>query len=154
MVSEMISERAVRENMEAGGTVKLLLLVMCLSIMVACLMKKVLVCVAQMPKTNVESHMGITLMISFASSTFVNVTSFHGLCFWRSRGVLSSIIAALSRNLQAKNNYAVIIDVKKTVQKEIITISKKHTDLTWFVPNFDYFKIQKMWKQCTRMVKV
>ena len=100
--------------MEAGGTVKLLLPVMCLSMMVACLMKKVLVCVAQMPKTNVESHMGITLMISFASSTFVNVTSLHGLCFLRSRGVLSSIIAALSRNLQETNNRIVITDLRKT----------------------------------------
>ena len=68
--------------MDAGGIVKLFLPDTCLSMTVACLMKNVEAWAAQIPKTNTESHMGIMLMISFASSTFVNVASLHGLCFW------------------------------------------------------------------------
>lgn len=107
---EMINERAVRENIEAGGTVKL---PMCLSMTIDCLMKNVEVCVAQMPKANVESHIGITLMTSFVSSTFVNVTSLHGLCFSIARGLLSSIIAALSRKLQSKPQIRISLEIKR-----------------------------------------
>ena len=55
-----------------------------------------------MPKANVKNHIGIMLMSSFSSSTFVTVASFHGLSFSAEAFSLPrfSIIAALSRNLQ------------------------------------------------------
>lgn len=87
---------ADRPKREAGGTTKLLEILR--SKVVLCLTKKVEVWATQMPNGSVVSQIGIMLRMSFSSSTSVTVESLHGLClvdeFW-----LSSIIAALSRNL-------------------------------------------------------
>lgn len=60
-------------------------------------MKNVEDCAMQIPNGKVVSQMGIMLITSFNSSTFVTVASFHGFCF---SSIASSKIAALSRNLQ------------------------------------------------------
>lgn len=87
---------AARVKMEAGGISKWLIF----RFMEApCLMKKVEVWATQIPNGKVKTQMGIMLMMSFISSTFVTVANFHGLCFSADSPSLGSTIAALSRNL-------------------------------------------------------
>ncbi|MCI10149.1 hypothetical protein A2U01_0031241 [Trifolium medium] len=86
---------AAAEAIEAGGIVKLLLSFKFIA--AACFTKSVEACATHIPVVNDVSHIGIMFRISFVSSTLVTVANLHGLCF--SPTCLSSIIAALSRNL-------------------------------------------------------
>lgn len=87
---------APAEAMEAGGMLKVV--VRWRFMEAACLMNKVELCAMTIPLVKEVSQMGITLRISFVSSTLVNVDSLHGLMSLSST-FLSSIIAALSRHL-------------------------------------------------------
>ena len=96
MITETIIPMAARVKIEAGGTTNPLPIF--LFMMAPCLMKKVEVWEAHIPNGNVNTQMGIMLMISFSSSTLVTVASLHGLCFSAMFPSFSRI-AALSRNL-------------------------------------------------------
>ncbi|WVZ06280.1 hypothetical protein V8G54_019626 [Vigna mungo] len=64
---------------------------------VPCFTKNVAVCATHIPNGMVDTQIGIMLIISFVSSTFVTLARFQGLCFPPKLPSLTRI-AALSRN--------------------------------------------------------
>ncbi|WVZ08190.1 hypothetical protein V8G54_021536 [Vigna mungo] len=88
--------KPVRDNMDAGGISKLLLIFKFIA--ADCLTKSVDPYATDNPTNTVVSHMGTTFRISFVSSTLVTVANLHGFSFFSSL-YFSSTIAALSRNL-------------------------------------------------------